>query len=230
MAAGAFQARRRCPPRGSAGHLSRATPLLTSNSNSGPLGVTNSKSLSSRTDRPPARRALQVGLVGAGEAELLVEPVRVGGVQAPAETGPGPAVDHGFHQRGAEPLAPGASHHEHVREVGVSNAVGDRPGKAGQLAGAGLIGAHHTPGGIQLVFQVGAAPRAPPVRLPGEKGPHRVAVYPAGVVVELKAAGCVAHAPNVPARRRPDPDDPGPDVISMGPASRARMWVSSGGT
>src|SRR5215475_2055855 len=47
--------------------------------------------------------AFQVGPVGAGEAELLVEPVRVGGVHAQAETRPGPAIDHCFFQLVPQP-------------------------------------------------------------------------------------------------------------------------------
>src|SRR5205809_4340163 len=108
-----------------------------------PWASPSSRSLSSRTDRRPPRRALQVGPVRGGEAELLVEPVRVAGVQAPAEARPGPAVDHGFNQLRAKPLAPGLGHHEDVREVGVADAVGERPGKAGHPAGTGVISAHH---------------------------------------------------------------------------------------
>jgi hypothetical protein len=52
------------------------------------------------------------------------------------------------------PCPTGLRNHEHVREVGQGDPVGDGPGEPGHGAGPVLVGPDHPPGGVQLRHDV----------------------------------------------------------------------------
>ena len=87
------------------------------------------------SDRPGT---LQVGPVRLGEAEPLVQPVRVRGVQRPPERRAGPAVDHRGHQFHAQALAAELLVDVDVGQVGEPGPVRHGPGEADHRAGGAV--------------------------------------------------------------------------------------------
>ena len=96
-----------------------------------------------------------------GEAELLVQSVRVGGEERPAEVAARTLVDHAPHETLAELVAAMVGQDEHVGEVGEPDAVRDRSSEADLLAGAGDVDADDPPGARELRVDVGARAPAP---------------------------------------------------------------------
>ena len=165
---------------------------------------------------------LQVGPVRPGEAEPLVQPVRVGGVQRPPERRAGAAVDHRGHQFHAQALAAELFVDVDVGQVGEPGPVRDGPGEPDHGAGRAVVDADHPPGTVELLLDDAAGPPASPVRLRGQEPPQRVPVHPARIVVQLElpcgplhASDCIgvsppAFAPWFPACSRLSRPGPAP--------------------
>ena len=87
-----------------------------------------------RRRRVAAGRAFhqRVGRLAFDEAELRVQPLRVGGVQQPVHAVEG-ALDDLAHELEPEPAAAVGAQHVHVGEVGDARAVGDRAREADLL-------------------------------------------------------------------------------------------------
>ena len=142
---------------------------------------------------PGAARGVQVGPVRPGEPEPLVQPVRVGRVQCPAERRARAPVDHRGDQLDTEAVAAVILVDEDVGQVGETGPVRDGPGKADHRAGAGLVHADHPPGGVQLLLDHAAGAPPAPVRLLGQERPQHVPVHPAPVVVQFVAVHGNSH-------------------------------------
>ena len=130
------------------------------------------------------------------EAELLVEPVRVGGEEHPAEVATGTVVDHALHELLSEGVSAVLGKHEDVREIGESDPVRRRSCEPDLSARVGAIGADDPPRRDELGLDIGTRAPASPVRVCRQVGPHHVWLDARRVIVEF-----VVHAP-ILARRR----------------------------
>ena len=156
-------------------------------------------------DRRLRRRAHHRGRVRHGEAELLVQAVRVGGEEHPAELATRTVLDHRLHETLAETVSLVLGDDEHVGEVGEPDSVRGGAGEADEFVGARSVGADEPPRAVQLRLDVGAGAPAPPVGLGRQPRPDGVAGDPRGVVVEFVAG--VVHPGILP--RPAGRDEPG---------------------
>jgi hypothetical protein len=113
--------------------------------------------------------------------------VRVLREQRPAEGPARPIVDHRPHERRAEARTARRARNVDVGEIGERHTVGDRPREADGRAVA-VVSRHQPPRVVELCLEVGPAAAAAPVGLGREELPHRVAVDPCRVVVDLEPA------------------------------------------
>jgi hypothetical protein len=145
-------------------------------------------------------RAFEIGVIGPGEAELFVHPVRIGGVQTPAKARARSAVDSRAHEFLAQSGATGLRQDVEIGKVGERHAVGDRAGEPDHATRQAFVRTDDAPRGGKLAFEIVALAPPPPVGLLRQERPQRVDVDPSGVVVQVVGAVLDEHPPTLSHR------------------------------